>query len=79
MTETQTFKLRTGQEILLDSTDFFKVTANPWIQTPESQVILLRPLITLGHFILGVNPKAKIEHKNGNELDFRKENLKVIG
>lgn len=77
-------------EILVDEDDYERTVKHPWgvLKCISSDVLYvkcrgidpLRPrkYFALHRFILGIDdPKVFVDHKNGNGLDNRKDNLRI--
>lgn len=85
--QTMTLKTKNGTEFIIDDEDFVKVDQYTWhINTPPSSKtsyvmanISKKVKIKLHRFLLNVtNSKIQIDHINGNGLDNRKENLRLV-
>lgn len=80
-------KTKNGTEFIIDKDDFDKVDQYTWhTNTPPSSKttyimanITKRIKIKLHRFILNItDPKIQVDHINGNGLDNRKENLRLV-
>lgn len=81
----KTFKLKKGQEVLIDDDDYDLVTKHGWQLNSTGYVrrssvktdgFNKRKTILLHRFLLGF-PDCEIDHLNGNRLDNRRCNLKL--
>lgn len=74
--------INTGQEIIFDDEDYELIKSNCYFKSSNRKQIYLsrannKKLIKLENFILNLDGKKYIKHKNKNYLDFRKNNLIV--
>ncbi|MGL4999533.1 MAG: HNH endonuclease [Cetobacterium sp.] len=72
-------QLTKGQIAIIDDADFERVSKFKWCAAPCGNVFYAKSQKRHMHrFLLGVNNKSQfVDHKNGNTLDNRRENLRL--
>ena len=62
--------------IKLDNEDWEKYRGSKWFQATNGEVLCLKPILTLAHLILGVEPEKEIKFVDGDDRNLTKENLR---
>lgn len=69
-----------GDEILIDTEDFEKIKRYSWCVSKTGYAVANngQKVIKMHRYILDINnPKIIVDHRNGNPLDNRKNNLRI--
>ncbi len=68
-----------GHEAIIDDEDYFKVSNHSWALKDGYAVTTYGGSYKMHHLVFGKPPKGLVtDHKNGNKLDNRKENLQFV-
>lgn len=80
------FKLQTGHIVKVDDCDAYIMRSKVWVgQTPPSGNVIvhchdaaMKGRVLLSHYVTSAPDGAYVMHKNGDDLDFTRDNLEVV-